>query len=70
MNIIEDNRNIIDRVVSENDSGIYDALNKGISLATGDVVGFLHSDDTFAHNDVLKHVASLFVQSQSDEYLW
>ena len=35
-------------LVSERDHGIYDALNKGIARATGDVVGFLHSDDLFA----------------------
>lgn len=43
--------------VSEPDRGIYDALNKGVRLATGDVVGFLHSDDLFADTDVLSRVA-------------
>lgn len=45
-------------VVSEPDRGIYDALNKGIRLATGEVVGFLHSDDTFADNQVLSRIAA------------
>lgn len=43
--------------VSESDGGIYDALNKGIRFATGDVVGFLHSDDVLADCDVLLRVA-------------
>ena len=45
---------------SEPDKGIYDALNKGILLATGDVVGFLHADDLYASNDVLSKVAKAF----------
>ncbi|WJY20957.1 glycosyltransferase family 2 protein [Fontisubflavum oceani] len=47
-------------LVSEQDTGIYDALNKGISKATGDVVGFLHSDDFLAHPDVLARIAAAF----------
>jgi glycosyltransferase len=42
---------------SERDKGIYDALNKGIQLATGDVVGFLHADDLYASDDVLSKIA-------------
>ena len=47
-------------LVSEPDRGIYDALNKGISLSTGDVVGFMHADDLYASQDVLSHVAAAF----------
>jgi glycosyltransferase involved in cell wall biosynthesis len=47
-------------LVSERDSGIYDAINRGIRRATGDVVGLLHSDDFFASTDVLAAVASAF----------
>jgi glycosyltransferase involved in cell wall biosynthesis len=46
--------------LSEPDRGIYDALNKGISRATGDVVGFLHADDLYAHPNVLSDVAAAF----------
>lgn len=46
--------------VSEPDRGIYDALNKGIAHSTGDVVGFLHADDLYAHSDVLADVAEAF----------
>ena len=47
-------------LVSEPDKGIYDALNKGISRATGDVIAFLHSDDFLAHADVLARIAAEF----------
>lgn len=47
-------------LVSEQDRGIYDALNKGIARASGDVVGFLHADDLYAHPDVLSRVAAAF----------
>nr|WP_226467057.1 glycosyltransferase family 2 protein [Hydrogenophaga taeniospiralis] len=45
---------------SEPDRGIYDALNKGLALATGDVLGFLHADDLYAHPGVLAQVAAAF----------
>lgn len=45
------------RYISEPDKGIYDAMNKGIRMATGDVVGLLNSDDFYTSNDVLEHVA-------------
>lgn len=44
-------------VVSEPDAGIYDAMNKGLDLASGDVVGFLNSDDVYAHDKVLSEIA-------------
>lgn len=55
----------IAKLVSEPDHGIYDAMNKGISLATGEVIGILNSDDFYAHPFVLEKVARLF----SDEGL-
>jgi glycosyltransferase involved in cell wall biosynthesis len=45
---------------SERDKGIYDALNKGIRLSIGDVVGFLHADDLYASDDVLFKIAQAF----------
>ena len=56
----------IDRILSEPDMGIYDALNKGIAMATGDVVGLLHSDDVYASEEVLGMVAAAFAEAQTD----
>lgn len=50
----------IDRVIIEPDEGIYDALNKGILAATGDVVGFLHADDLLASTSALSTIARAF----------
>jgi glycosyltransferase len=46
--------------ISEKDNGIYDAINKGIKLATGDVIGLLHSDDFYADEFVLEKYAEAF----------
>jgi len=48
------------RVISERDRGIYDAMNKGLAAATGDVIGLLNSDDLYPHADVLSRVAAAF----------
>jgi len=53
-------------VVSAADGGIYDALNRGIARATGDVVGLMHSDDFFAAPDVLSKVAQAFEDRRVD----
>ena len=53
-------------VVSERDAGIYDALNRASARATGDVIGVLHSDDFFAHDAVLAHVAEVFAATGAD----
>lgn len=46
------------RWISEKDKGLYDAMNKGIALATGDVIGILNSDDFYTSNDILDIVAA------------
>lgn len=57
------------RIISGPDQGIYDALNKGIIASTGSLIGFLHSDDVYADDDVLRSVAEE-VEKRSLEALY
>jgi glycosyltransferase involved in cell wall biosynthesis len=57
------------RLVSERDKGLYDAMNKGIALATGDVVGLLNADDLYSDPDVLTRVAHAFANHHVDAVL-
>lgn len=59
-------RGRIDCLISEADGGMYDAMNKGIARATGEVVAILNSDDVYAHNQVLRKVAAEFESSRAD----
>lgn len=52
--------------ISEPDKGIYDAMNKGIAMATGDVVGILNSDDFYTSDDVLETVAQVMSEADVD----
>ena len=54
------------RFVSESDKGLYDAMNKGICLATGDVIGLLNADDFYRHNRVIANMVALFERTGSD----
>ncbi|NQW43258.1 MAG: glycosyltransferase [Bacteroidetes bacterium] len=54
-------------LVSEPDKGLYDALNKGLKLATGDIIGLLHADDFYADNNVLAYIESLFEDNKTME---
>ncbi|MCX7986797.1 MAG: glycosyltransferase [Bacteroidales bacterium] len=60
LEIIEQYKNQVDIIVSEKDKGVYDALNKGLKLANGEVIGFLHADDTFYTTNTLALIASAF----------
>lgn len=60
MEVVNRYRDRIAKVVSEKDKGLYDALNKGIGMATGEVVGMLHSDDIYADEQVLSRIANEF----------
>src|SRR5688500_15783303 len=56
LSIMSENPHVV-KVISEKDRGIYDAMNKGNGLATGEIIGILNSDDFYDHNSVLSKVA-------------
>jgi len=64
--VLEQSKGRIAKLVSEPDNGIYDAMNKGLTLATGEVVGFLNADDWYAHSGVLSRVSAQFAQPDVD----
>lgn len=71
MSIVENNDTRHDRIIiSEPDDGIYDAINKGLRAATGDIVGFLHSDDAFTSPFLLKKVQHEFIKRKNCDALY
>jgi glycosyltransferase involved in cell wall biosynthesis len=60
LEIINSNPNRVSKIISEPDTGIYDAMNKGIKIATGDIVGILNSDDFLTTDDVIEKIVSTF----------
>lgn len=60
LNIIGEYSTRITKVISEPDKGIYDAMNKGIAAATGEIVGILNSDDFYESNNVISHIVDQF----------
>ncbi|MCK5360522.1 MAG: glycosyltransferase, partial [Gammaproteobacteria bacterium] len=64
MDIINRYRKQLAVVVSEPDKGIYYAMNKGLALAKGEIVGTLNSDDWYANNEVISRVAQTFIDNK------
>lgn len=66
LEVVEPYRGDVATMLSERDSGVYDALNKGIARAKGNIIGFLHADDVFADEKVLSRVAAVFTDERID----
>lgn len=66
LSIIDSYRDKISKVISEKDRGLYDALNKGIAMASGDVIGMIHSDDFYTGEDVLEKIARAISEHDAD----
>ena len=60
MEVLSPYGSYIAKIISEKDEGIYDAMNKGLKIATGDVVGFLNADDFYSHPEILLRIAEEF----------
>ena len=56
----------IHKIISEHDSGMYEAINKGIKAATGEIVGLLHSDDFLIHNHIISDIVKRFKETSAD----
>ncbi|MDB3901904.1 glycosyltransferase [Flavobacteriaceae bacterium] len=66
LTIVNKHKDLISKLVSEPDKGLYDAMNKGVKLATGDIVGVLNSDDIFTDEFVLKNIAKFHLENDID----
>ena len=66
LDIIQGYAKHITKIVSERDKGIYDAMNKGISLASGDIIGILNSDDVYFDENVIEEVIQAFEETLTD----
>ena len=62
INIIKSYKKKITKFISEKDLGIYDAMNKGILQATGDIIGILNSDDLYENNKIIEIITNEFIK--------
>jgi glycosyltransferase len=70
IDIINEYRDKIALIISDKDDGIYDAMNKGIKKATGNIIGILNSDDIYENNKILEIVATEFINNNDLDALY
>jgi len=66
LSILNEYRSCITKIISEPDSGIYDAMNKGLRFASGKIIGFLNADDFYSNNSVISNVAQYLKKNEFD----
>jgi glycosyltransferase len=66
LEIVHENSTSRTLIISEPDDGIYSALNKGLRLATGDIIGLLHSDDAYYDSSTLQHIITTICYAKAD----
>lgn len=66
LSIINEYKDKISKIISEPDHGMYEAINKGICGATGDVIGLVHSDDFLFSNQTVSHIVRRFEETHAD----
>ena len=66
LEILEKYKSNISKIISEKDDGIYFAINKGIAIATGDIIAILHADDFYANENVISEVVKSFFENNTD----
>lgn len=66
VDIIKSNQSAISKWISEPDKGIYDAMNKAVRMATGEVIGMLNSDDFYSDTTIIRQVANAFADPSVD----
>ena len=64
--IIKKHNATVAKWISEKDNGIYDAMNKGVEMATGEIIGILNADDVFANNKVVENIVKYFADDSID----
>ena len=64
--IVNQNLDVITKWISENDKGIYDAMNKGIEMASGEIIGILNSDDMYYDGQVVERIVKSFIENEVD----
>lgn len=66
LELIKENKHIINKWISEPDDGLYDAMNKGIKISTGDYIGIINADDIFYDENVISNIVSFFEENPVD----
>jgi glycosyltransferase involved in cell wall biosynthesis len=70
LEILNENMHLFNVLISEKDNGLYDAMNKGINIANGEVIGILNSDDFYNNNEIISDVMSNFISDTNLDIIY